>query len=124
MKMLRICLYAVLVGVLGYLCYLLAGFFMTVAFLALVAAFLILAWKLPTGDAIRLFAFAVGITVIMLGGGSIVARQWGVGPAMIWVVCWIVVLMLLQRPLQRWVRVFHLARLFEEIVQERLKRKH
>ena len=46
------------------------------------------------GVALRLFGIAIGATVVILGGGTAVARQWGETYIMPWVLLCIVFLIL------------------------------
>jgi len=57
----------------GYFVYRLAGDY----WLGLCLAFALTCRKLHLGDALRLWGIVLAIVAIMLGGGLIIARQWG-----------------------------------------------
>jgi hypothetical protein len=61
----------------AYASYRMRGVHWMIAFIGLCLAFGFLFKKLPTGSASRLVGFVILFVVVMLGGGVILARQWG-----------------------------------------------
>jgi hypothetical protein len=79
----------ILGGILGYW---LMGGVGVVTWLALWVSFLIAVGLGTLGMAVRLFGLAIGSTVAILGGGTVIARRWGETYVMPWVVLCIVIL--------------------------------
>jgi len=99
----------------GYFVYRLAGDY----WLGLCLAFALTCRKLHLGDALRLWGIVLAIVAIMLGGGLIIARQWGGGAAYgVWIVFCLILLMVLRNRIIRLIPILHLAQLFEEVVEE------
>jgi hypothetical protein len=77
--------------------------------------------KLPTGDASRLVGFVILFVVVMLGGGVILARQWGKAAAGVWIFICLVFLMVFQNRIKRMIPIFRIADAFEEVVKDKSK---
>lgn len=60
----------------------------------------------------------MAIVAIMLGGGLIIARQWGGAAYGVWIVFCLILLMALKNRIIRLIPILHLAQLFEEVVEE------
>jgi hypothetical protein len=104
----------------GYAVYRNAEGYWVVAYVGLLLAFGFLFKKLHTGDAFRLVGFVVGFTVLMLGGGVIIARKWSEPAAGVWIGVCIVLLMIFQGKIKRMIPTFRIANEFEELVKAKM----
>ena len=106
----------VIVG--GYLVYRIAGDYWVLGWLGLCLAFALTCRKLHLGDALRLWGIVLAIVAVMLGGGLIIARQWGGAAYGVWIVFCLILLMIFKNRIVRLIPIFYLAEIFEEVVKE------
>jgi hypothetical protein len=94
-----------------------------VGFIGLCLAFALIHSKVHTSDALRIFGFVIVWVLFMLGGGIIVARQWGEFAAGVWTVFSVVLLMLSMKLFKKLVPILNIAEKFDEIVKEKSEKK-
>lgn len=102
----------------GYLIATFADVYWMLAFIGLFMSFLLLTKKLPTSDALKLFTIVLSIVTLLLGGGVVIARNWGEFAAGIWVVFIILLYLIFLKKIKRLIPIFNVAEKFEQTVKE------
>lgn len=119
----RILVYTIVLLGGAYLALKLGDIYWVLTWLGICIAYGIAARKLLWQEAFKLIFFAILAVVIMLGGGVIFARTWGVAFAFIWIAFCMLMIIIFGKRIIKFFPTLHLAELFQEVVDEALKKE-
>ena len=107
----------------GYLALRLGDVYWAIAWVGICIAYRIAARKLFKREALKLIFFAILSAVVMLGGGAILARIWGVAFAFFWIILCILLLILFRKRILNLFPTLKLAEQFQEVVNEAMEKE-
>jgi hypothetical protein len=101
----------------------LVNVYLAIAWIGICFAYGIAARKLPRQEALKLIGLPILAVVIMLGGGTILARNWGVTFSFIWIIICIVLIIIFSKKIIKLFPTLQLAELFQEVVDEAMQKE-
>jgi hypothetical protein len=107
----------------AYLAIRLGGVYWAIAWIGICIAYGIAARKLHWQEALKLTALPIIAVVIMLGGGIILARSYGVAFALIWVILCIVLIIVFSKKIIKLFPTLLMAERFQEVVDVALEKE-
>ncbi len=101
----------------------LGGVYFAIVWVGICIAYGIAAKKLFWREALKLVFLGIFSAVIMLGGGIILARTWGVAFAFIWIMICISLIIIFRKRILNFFPTLKLAEQFQEVVDNALKKE-
>jgi hypothetical protein len=107
----------------AYLAFKIISLYGAITWVGICIAYGIAARKLPRQEALRLIALPILAVVIMLGGGTILARSFGVAFAFIWIIICIALIIIFSKKIIMLFPTLQLAERFQEVVDETIQKE-